>query len=135
MSWCEDTLETIEAESCCTPEDSAHDAAVAMKTSGRACSPVVEDMLSLKLVGVITAQNISRHVAAENLRASDVRVKDIMEPIWACCKTNESMEAAGQKMRDHRALSLPVMSRAGSCCGTVSSQDLCFETEVSAVSV
>jgi len=122
-------MEKIEAESCCTPEDTAHDAAMAIKTSGCGCSPVVEDKEGLKLVGVVTSHDISHHVAAENLKASDVSVKDIMKPITACCKSNETLEDAAQKMHDHQASSLPVMDKEGSCCGTVSSKHLRVETE------
>ncbi len=129
MSYCGDVLEKIVAESCCTPEDTAHDAAMAMKTSGCGCSPVVEDKEGLKLVGVVTSHDISHHVAAENLKASDVSVKDIMKPMSACCRSNETLEAAAQKMHDHQASSLPVMDKDGHCCGTVSSKHLRVETE------
>ena len=132
MSYCGDVMETIEAESCCTPEDTAHDAAKAMKTSGYGCSPVVEDKQDLKLIGVITAQDISHHVAAEDLKASGVAVKDIMQPVSACCKSGETLEEAGQKMHDYQASSLPVMNKDGNCCGTVSSKHLRVETEEAA---
>ena len=136
MSYCGDVMEKIEAESCCTPEDTAHDAAKAMKISGCGCSPVVEDRKDLKLVGVVTAHDISHHVAAEDLKASKVAVKDIMKPVSACCKTNETLEGAAQKMHDYQSSSLPVMDKEGSCCGTVSSKHLRVETEeVIAVSV
>ncbi len=129
MSCCGDVMEKIEPESCCTPEDTAHDAAKAMKTSGCGCSPVVEDKKDLKLIGVITAQDISHYVAAEDIKASDVAVKDIMKPVSACCKSNETLEQAGQKMHDYQASSLPVMDKDGNCCGTVSSKHLRVETE------
>lgn len=129
MSYCGDVMEKIEAESCCTPEDTAHDAAMAMKTSGCGCSPVVEDKEGMKLVGVVTSHDISHHVAAENVKASDVSVKDIMKPVSACCRSNETLENAAQKMHDHQASSLPVMDKDGSCCGTVSSKHLRVETE------
>ncbi len=132
MSYCGDVMETIEADSCCTPDDTAHDAAKAMKMSGYGCSPVVEDKKELKLVGVITAQDISHHVAAEDLKASGVAVKDIMQPVAACCKSNETLEEAGQKMHDYQASSLPVMNKDGNCCGTVSSKHLRVETEEAA---
>lgn len=133
MSFCGDVMDKVDAETCCTPEDTALDAAKAMKDSGCGCSPVVEDKEGLKLVGVVTAHDISHHVAAENLKASEVAVKDIMKPISACCKTGESLEAAAQKMHDYQASSLPVMDKEGSCCGTVSSKHLRVETEEAAV--
>ncbi len=136
MSCCGDVMEMVTAETCCTPEETAHDAAKAMKMSGCGCSPVVENKEDLKLVGVVTSHDISNHVAAENLKASEVPVRDIMKPVSACCKSNETLEEAGQKMHDHQASSLPVMNKEGSCCGTVSSKHLRVETEeAAAVSV
>jgi len=136
MSCCGDVMDKVAAESCCTPQDTAHDAAKAMKSSGCGCSPVVEDKQDLKLVGVVTAHDISHHVAAEDRIASEVLVKDIMKPVSACCKTNETLEDAAQKMHDHQASSLPVMDKEGGCCGIVSSKHLRVETEeVAAVSV
>ncbi|MEO8574336.1 MAG: CBS domain-containing protein [Pyrinomonadaceae bacterium] len=129
MSCCGDVMEEVAAESCCTPEETALDAAKAMKSSGCGCSPVVEDKQDLKLVGVVTAHDISYHVAAEDRKASEVTVKDIMKPVSACCKTGEALEEAAQKMHDHQASSLPVMNKEGSCCGVVSSKHLRVETE------
>ena len=121
-------MEKVTAETCCTPDETAHDAAKAMKASGCGCSPVVENKEGLKLVGVVTAHDISHHVAAEDLKASEVAVKDIMKPVSACCKSNETLEDAAQKMHDHQASSLPVMDKEGCCCGTVSSKHLRVET-------
>lgn len=117
-------MEEVAAESCCTPEETAHDAAKAMKTSGCGCSPVVEDKQDLKLVGVVTAHDINYHVAAEDRKASEVAVKDIMKPVSSCCGVDEPVEDARQKMHEHQATSLPVVDKAGSCCGTVSVQKL-----------
>ena len=117
-------MEKVEAESCSTPEDTAHDAAKAMKSCGCGCSPVVEDKRDLKLVGVVTAHDINYHVAAEDRKASEVWVKDIMKPVSACCGVDESVEDARTKMHEHQATSLPVMDKAGSCCGTIGVHNL-----------
>ena len=117
-------MEKVEAESCCTPEDAVHDAAKVMKSSGCGCAPVVEDKQELKLAGVVTARDISHHVAAEDRKASEVYVKDIMKPLSVCCGVDESGEDARTKMHDHQATSLPVMDKAGSCCGTIGVHNL-----------
>ncbi len=135
MSFCGDVMDKVEAEACCMPDDTAHDAAKAMKSGGCGCSPVVEDRESLKLIGVVTAQDISHYVAAEDLKASEVLIKDIMKPVSACCRSNESLEEAGQKMHDYQASSLPVVDKEGACCGTVSSKHLRVETEEAVAAV
>jgi CBS domain-containing protein len=110
MNCCSDVMTPIEASSCCTPHDTVAQAAQAMRDSGCGCAPVVEDTGHLKLIGV----------AADDRRASDVRVETIMRPLAACCGASEPVEEARRKLHEHRATSLPVVNKAGGCCGTIS---------------
>jgi len=113
-------MEPIEASSCCTPKDTAAQAARAMRDSGCGCTPVVEDRENLKLVGVVTERDVCCSVAADDRRASEVRVDEIMRPVSACCGADAPIEEARLKLHQHRATSLPVVDKAGGCCGTVS---------------
>jgi CBS domain-containing protein len=49
-----------------------------------------------------------------------VRVEEIMRPSSACCGADDPVEEARRKLHEHRATSLPVVDKAGGCCGTVS---------------
>ena len=124
MSCCSDVMTPIKASSCCAPEDSAAQAAQAMRTSGCGCAPVVEDRKTLKLVGVVTERDVCCNVAADDRRASEVRVREIMRPASACCDADDSVEKARRALDKHGATALPVVDKAGSCCGTVSSRGL-----------
>lgn len=124
MSCCSDVMKPIEASSCCTARDTAADAAQAMRDSGCGCAPVVEDTTNLKLVGVVTERDVCCGVAADDRRASKVRVQEIMRPASACCGADESMEKARRKLDEHGATSLPVVDKVGGCCGTVSMHSL-----------
>lgn len=103
MSCCREVMEPVESSSCCTPKDTASDAARAMRTSGCGCSPVVEDLKTLK---------------------SEVPVADIMTPSSACSGAKEPVAQARRKLHEHRATSLPVVDEAGGCCGIVNSHRL-----------
>ena len=120
MGCCSDVMEPIEASSCCTPGDTALNAARAMRESGHGCAPVIEKGEARTLVGVVTERDVCCGLAADDRRASAVRVEDIMRPAAACCGTDESVDDARRKLHEQRATSLPVVDRAGSCCGTVS---------------
>ena len=120
MSCCSDVMEPIKASSCCTPKDTAAQAAQAMRTSGCGCAPVVEDADRLTLVGVVTERDVCCGVAADDRQASDVRVEEIMRPRSACCGADEPVDEARRKLHEHQATSLPVADSAGGCCGTVS---------------
>jgi CBS domain-containing protein len=95
-----------------------------MRGSGCGCAPVVEDTKELKLVGVVTERDVCCGVAADDRRASEVRVKEIMRPSSACCGADEPVEEARRKLHEHRATSLPVVDGAGGCCGTISAHGL-----------
>jgi CBS domain-containing protein len=120
MSCCSDVMKPIEPESCCTPQDTAEHAAKAMKRSGCGCAPVVEDRESGKLVGVVTERDICHHLAAEDVRASDISVEKIMSPASSGCGADDSLEETERKLHEQKATSLPVVNTGGACCGTVS---------------
>lgn len=124
MTCCGDVMKPINAASCCTPDDTVDHAARAMRESGCGCAPVVENTQDFKLVGVVTERDVCCGVAAENRQASDVRVAEIMGPASACCGMDAPIEEARQKLHEHQATSVPVVDKAGSCCGTVSSHAL-----------
>ena len=124
MSCCNDVMQPIDASSCCTPQDTAAHAARAMRDSGSGCTPVVADKDNLKLVGVVTERDVCCGVAADDRRASEVRVEEIMRPSSACCDADEPVEDVRRKLHEHRATSLPVVDKAGGCCGTVSVHSL-----------
>lgn len=120
MSCCSDVMKPIEVSSCCTPQDTAAQAARAMRKSGCGCVPVVENAESRKLVGVVTERDVCCGVAADDRLASEVRVNEIMRAPSACCGADEPVEEARRKLHEHRTTSLPVVDKAGGCCGTVS---------------
>ena len=124
MSCCSDVMRPIEASSCCTPKDSAQHAARTMRDSGCGCAPVVNSADDLTLVGVVTERDVCCAVAADDRQASAVRVEDIMRPASACCGAAEPVEAGRRKLHEHRATSLPVVDKAGGCCGTVSTHSV-----------
>ena len=124
MSCCSDVMKPVKPSACCTPQDTVAQAAQAMRDSGCGCAPVVESTDHLKLVGVVTERDVCCGVAAEDLRASEVRVEKIMRPLSACCGASEPVEEARRRLHEQRATSLPVADKAGGCCGTVSVHDL-----------
>lgn len=84
---------------------------------------MVDDLHTLKVVGVVTEHDVCC-VAADDLKASDVRVADIMRPASACCGATEPVEQTRRTLHEQRATSLPVINEAGDCCGIVSAHGL-----------
>ncbi len=124
MSCCKDKMEPVETDSCCTPGETAQDAAQTMRKTGCGCTPVVEDKQNRRLVGVVTESDVCHHVAADNRRPSEVPVKEIMRAASACCGMDESLDDARLKLDAHQATSLPVRDKGGCCHGTISAHHL-----------
>jgi hypothetical protein len=89
MSCCQDKMEPVGTDSCCTPSETSQDAALTMHKTGCGCVPVVEDKESRRLVGVVTERDLCQHVTAENRRPSEVPVEKIMRAASACCGVSE----------------------------------------------
>ncbi len=124
MSCCSDVMKPLVGSSCCTPKESAAQAARAMRDSGCGCAPIVENRENLKLVGVVTERDVCCSVVADDRHGADVAVEEIMQPAHACCTTDQSIEHARHKLQEYQAASLPVVNKAGSCCGPVSVHEL-----------
>lgn len=124
MGCCSDVMKPIAASACCGPKDTAAQAAAAMRDSACGCSPVVENADTRKLVGVVTERDVCCGVAADDQRASDVGVTEIMHPATACCGADEPIEDARRKLHEHQTTSLPVVDKSGCCCGTISARHL-----------
>ena len=124
MSCCKDMMETVALESCCSPQDTAQAAAQKMRKTGCGCAPVVEAEPSRRLVGVVTERDVCHDVATVDRRPSEILVEEIMRPASACCGIDDTIEQARHKLDTHKATSLPVVDKAGSCCGTISSHHL-----------
>lgn len=124
MSCCKEKMETVAPESCCSPQDTVQAAAQKMRTSGCGCSPVVENEPSHRLVGVVTERDVCHEVAAVERQPSETSVEKIMRPASACCGMDDTVEEARSKLDTHQATSLPVVDKAGSCCGTISAHHL-----------
>ena len=70
---------------------------------------MVEDTKKL-MVGVVTERDVCYGVAADDRRASEVRVEEIMRPASVCCGVDESVEEAH---RNSTSITLPVVDKAG----------------------
>lgn len=124
MKYCKDKVESIEAHACCSPRDTVQNAAEAMRKSGCGCAPVVEDEQSRRLVGVVTERDVCHSLTSDDRQPSEIPIEEIMRSSSACCGIDEPIAEARRKLDTYRATSLPVVDKAGCCCGTISSHRL-----------
>lgn len=108
---------------CCTPDDTAQDAARLMAEHDCGCLPVVEDTQTNRLVGVVTDRDLAVRGLAEG-RSTDTPVRELMSTGPSCCHPEDDVAEVEKIMAERQVRRVPVIDRAGCCVGMVAQADL-----------
>ena len=109
---------------CCVVEDSVVRAAQLMKEENVGSIPVIEDIGSKKLIGIITDRDIALNVVAANRRPDEVRVGDAMSRNLIVCKQTDAVDQAIQGMSSHQVRRIPVVDQDHNIVGIISQGDV-----------
>ncbi len=107
----------------CEPYWTAEAVAALMDHVGSGIVPVVQDILSRKLIGVITDRDLCLRVMAPGLYPAHTWARDCMTPHPICCHADDSAETALRQMRDQQVRRLPVVDERMRLLGMVSISD------------
>ncbi|MBM3238736.1 CBS domain-containing protein [Candidatus Poribacteria bacterium] len=109
----------------CTPEDNVAVAINLMWDYDCGVVPVVKDLTSNELVGVVTDRDIAMHVVKHACaHPFQVKVGDCMATAVVACQIEDAVEKAIQLMSEHRVRRVPVVDPNNSCVGIISQSDL-----------
>ena len=108
---------------CCTPESTAQEAAQLMVENDCGCLPVVEDMETERLVGVVTDRDLAARCLAEG-KGADTQVRELMSDNPSCCTPDSDVEEVQRIMADRQVRRVPVVDQRGCCVGMVAQADL-----------
>ncbi len=108
---------------CCAPDDVAKKAAEMMKAEDVGPLPVVETQ-SRRLVGIVTDRDLVLNILARGLDASTTKVSEAMTSDPVCCKEDEPLEDALEKMSTYQVRRLPVVDEQGRIIGLIAQADI-----------
>ena len=109
----------------CTPEDNVAVAVNLMWDYDCGAVPVVKNLESKELVGMVTDRDIAMHVIRHAyVHPSEAKVGDCMVTNVIACQLEDSVEQAIQLMGENRIRRLPVVDPNGICVGIISQADL-----------
>ena len=109
---------------CCTPDSTAQEAAARMRSWSTGVLPVIEDVDTCRLAGIVTDRDLCMDVVAASRVPAHVTVKECMTTDVICCAPGEPVERALAAMREHHVRRLPVIDSAGSVVGIISLTDI-----------
>lgn len=115
---------------CCTPESSLPEVARLMVDNDCGEIPVVNDLESRKLTGVITDRDIVCRAIAEDKNPADTEVSEIMSTSLVTISEDAGVQECCEKMEEHQIRRIPVLDARGRICGIVSQADIARQTGV-----
>ena len=109
---------------CCTPRSSLADVARLMVENDCGEIPVVEDLQSRKLAGVITDRDIATRVVAAGRNSAEALALDAMTSPAVSVLADTSLQECCELMETHQIRRVPVVDDASAVIGIVSLADV-----------
>lgn len=113
---------------CCTPDDTAEQAAALMEDNDCGCVPVVEDQETRKLIGLVTDRDIALRGVGRG-RDGSTPVRELMSADVSCCGPDSDVEEAERIMTERQVRRVPVIDEGGCCVGMIAQADLAREAD------
>jgi CBS domain-containing protein len=109
---------------CCTPNTSLTDVARLMVDNDCGEIPVVEDMDTRKLAGVLTDRDIATRVVAAGKNSAEARAVDCMTSPAISVSPDTTLQDCCELMETHQIRRVPVVDEQGAVVGIVSLADV-----------
>jgi CBS domain-containing protein len=115
-----------ENPACCTPDDTVEHAAKLMVEHDCGCVPVVDNIETRHLVGVVTDRDLACRCLGQG-KGADTRVHEVMSANPSCCTPDADLQEVEQTMAMRQVRRVPVIDDQGCCVGMISQADLARE--------
>ena len=109
---------------CCTPSSSLTEVARLMVENDCGEIPVVEELGSRKLAGVITDRDIATRIVAAGRNSCEARAMDAMTTPAVSVHADTSLQECCELMETHQIRRIPVIDDEGGVVGIVSLADV-----------
>lgn len=119
---------------CCLPTDTAQRVAVLLRDNDIGSLPVVKDLASRKLIGIITDRDLCCAIVAAGLEGRGILIRRILSKNPVTCHVEDESEKCIEAMERYQVRRLPVVDDQGQCVGIISQADLALRAKPPAVS-
>src|SRR5687768_8090197 len=111
---------------CCTPDETVQSAARRMVDSDCGCLPVVDDLGTGRIVGVVTDRDLACRCLGEGLGA-DTLIRDVMSSNPGCCSAEADVREVERMMADRQVRRIPIVDERDVCIGMIAQADLALD--------
>ena len=117
----------------CASSDTAQEAARIMKAQGVGALPVVSNLASAQIEGIVTDRDLCCSVVAEARLAETTRIADVMTRNLVTCAPENTLEDCERLMQEHKIRRIPVVDDEGRCVGIVTQTDIAAYASVAEI--
>jgi CBS domain-containing protein len=112
---------------CCTPETGLQAVARMMIDCDCGAIPVVEEMSSMRLAGIVTDRDITVRAVAEGKNPLQMTAGEVMSSPVAAIGPDMSLEQIAQLMEEYQVRRVPVVDENRAVVGIVAQADLALQ--------
>ena len=109
---------------CCTPDSTLQRVAEMMVENDCGEIPVVENVASMKPIGVITDRDITCRTVAKGLNPLTMTVSDCMTTPCVTVTPETTLDECCKVLEENQIRRVPVVDEGGACCGIVALADI-----------
>jgi len=109
---------------CCLPNDMVITAAKLMKNGDIGSLPVIENVRTRKLVGIITDRDLTLKTLAEKLDATLTKVETVMTRKVVTCRAEDDVQKALDAMAENQLRRIPVVGSENRILGIIAQADV-----------
>lgn len=109
---------------CCVPDETVTHAARLMKQFDVGPVLVINDHTNQRLVGILTDRDLALQVVAEGIDPNTTSVRDVMTRAPVCCRADEDVQCAIDRMAEHQIRRVPIVDDDGRVVGVVAQADV-----------
>lgn len=109
---------------CCSPTDTVQHVAQLMRDQNVGAIPVVSDLVSKQLIGIITDRDLCISATADGKAPHTTLITDYFTKNPVTCLPNDTLESCELKMKEHRIRRVPVVDKQNICVGIIVQADI-----------
>lgn len=115
---------------CCTPDTTLPEVARLMMNNDCGEIPIVDNLESRKLVGVVTDRDIVCRAVAADRNTTATHVADVMSGDIITIGQENDVDECCDKMEQHQIRRIPVTDAEGKICGIVAQADIARQIDL-----
>jgi CBS domain-containing protein len=112
-----------------TKSDNISEIAKKMKTTDVGLIPIVDNLYSNKVVGVVTDRDLTLRAVAEGLDANETTAEQVMTANPICCTADDTVSAVTDLMSSHQIRRILVVDEFGRMVGIIAQADLARQVD------